>query len=143
MEVVADRDEVEPRLLAATACSSSALASNSSLEHVYPHFMVDRYPPVGAANRVRAVPAGHALRLVFVAPGERVKVGMRKDELASAFWRIVQIEELLSDRHRLWSRDFDDSTLEVVFTAQRDLDPARLAVGRLGRIPFGVSRPAP
>jgi hypothetical protein len=41
---------------------------------------------------------------------------MRKDELASAFWRIVQIEELLSDRHRLWSRDFDDSTLEIVFT---------------------------
>jgi hypothetical protein len=41
---------------------------------------------------------------------------MRKDELASAFWRIVQIEELLSDRHRLWSREFGDSTLEIVFT---------------------------
>jgi hypothetical protein len=60
--------------------------------------------------------AVRAIRGVFVAPGERVKVRMRKDELASAFWRIVQIEELLSDRHRLWSRDFDDSTLEVVFT---------------------------
>ena len=43
-------------------------------------------------------------------------VRMRKDDLASAFWRIVQIEELLSDRHRLWSRQFDESTLEVVFT---------------------------
>ena len=41
---------------------------------------------------------------------------MRKDELASAFWRIVQIEELLSDRHRLWSREYDDATMEVVFT---------------------------
>jgi len=41
---------------------------------------------------------------------------MRKDELASAFWRIVQIEELLSDRHRLWSRQIDDATLDVVFT---------------------------
>jgi hypothetical protein len=44
--------------------------------------------------------AVRAIRGVFVAPGERVKVRMRKDELASAFWRIVQIEELLSDRHR-------------------------------------------
>jgi hypothetical protein len=41
---------------------------------------------------------------------------MHKDELASAFWRIVQIEELLSDRRRLWSRRFDDTTLDVVFT---------------------------
>jgi hypothetical protein len=41
---------------------------------------------------------------------------MRKDELASAFWRIVQIEELLGDRRRLWSRRFDDTTLDVVFT---------------------------
>jgi hypothetical protein len=41
---------------------------------------------------------------------------MRKDELASAFWRIVQIEELLSDRRRLWSRQLDDGTLDVVFT---------------------------
>jgi hypothetical protein len=41
---------------------------------------------------------------------------MRKDELASAFWRIVQIEELLSDRRRLWSRRIDDTTLDVVFT---------------------------
>jgi hypothetical protein len=41
---------------------------------------------------------------------------MRKDELSSAFWRIVQIEELLSDRRRLWSRQIDDTTLDVVFT---------------------------
>jgi len=41
---------------------------------------------------------------------------MRKDELASAFWRIVQIEELLSDRRRLWSRRIDDTNLDVVFT---------------------------
>jgi len=41
---------------------------------------------------------------------------MRKDELSSAFWRIVQIEELLSDRHRLWSRQFDDTAVDVVFT---------------------------
>jgi hypothetical protein len=41
---------------------------------------------------------------------------MRKDELAAAFWRIVQIEELLCDRHRLWSRQFDDADVDVVFT---------------------------
>jgi len=41
---------------------------------------------------------------------------MRKDELASAFWRIVQIEELLSDRHRLWSRQVDDTIVDVAFT---------------------------
>lgn len=41
---------------------------------------------------------------------------MRKDELSSAFWRIVQIEELLSDRHRLWSRQIGETTVDVVFT---------------------------
>jgi hypothetical protein len=41
---------------------------------------------------------------------------MRKDELASSFWRIVQIEELLSDRRRLWSRRFDETSIDVVFT---------------------------
>ena len=41
---------------------------------------------------------------------------MRKDELSSAFWRIVQIEELLSDRRRLWSRQIGDTTVDVVFT---------------------------
>lgn len=46
----------------------------------------------------------------------RVMTGMRKDELASAFWRIVQIEELLSDRHRLWSHRVGDAMIEVVFT---------------------------
>ncbi len=53
---------------------------------------------------------------LFGKHAERVTIGMRKDELASAFWRIVQIEELLSDRHRLWSRQYDESTIEVVFT---------------------------
>src|SRR5262245_61358769 len=43
-------------------------------------------------------------------------VRMRKDELASRFWRIVQIEELVSDRRRLWSRQLDDGLLEVAFT---------------------------
>jgi len=31
-------------------------------------------------------------------------------------WMFVQIEELLSDRHRLWSRQFDDTAVDVVFT---------------------------
>jgi hypothetical protein len=59
---------------------------------------------------------GKTPRSVFSAHLERVTVDMRKDELASAFWRIVQIEELLSDRHRLWSGEFDDATLDVAFT---------------------------
>jgi len=41
---------------------------------------------------------------------------MRKDDLSSAFWRIVQIEELLTDRHRLWSRQIEDTSVDVVFT---------------------------
>lgn len=53
---------------------------------------------------------------LFGSRAERVTTGMRKDELASAFWRIVQIEELLSDRHRLWSRQYDDASIEIVFT---------------------------
>lgn len=53
---------------------------------------------------------------MFGARTQWVMKRMRKDDLASAFWRIVQIEELLADRHRLWSRQFDDSTMEVVFT---------------------------
>ena len=53
---------------------------------------------------------------MFGATGEWVMTGMRKDELASSFWRIVQVEELLSDRHRLWSRQYDDATIEIVFT---------------------------
>src|SRR5262245_47738419 len=41
---------------------------------------------------------------------------MQKESVDAAFWQIVQIEELLSERHRLWTCVLDGAALELSYT---------------------------
>ena len=41
---------------------------------------------------------------------------MATDTIDSAFWKIVQFDELMSDRRRLWTGVVDGADVEIVFT---------------------------